>query len=1317
MTLKTVQFVCVFLVALLFLPLLTPMSVAEERVQSGDSFTYSKAEHWGKDDHIWSWQWAEYDSNDFSDMTFTTVEGQGDVYAADWEKYPYCAARSGGINIHPNINADAARVFTAPASGWVTIHATVARTAEVVAKTKATPTSFRILLEDTTVYPTKGDYRVLSTTDTEDISVEAFVKKGEKLRFVVGAMGNQTSDAVNLQTTVTYDTVESDEADPLRVGKAYTYKKTSATFGTADPNWSWEWTLAGKTIFSPMTFQYVEKYGREMYASDWATHPYNYVDSLGVKLHPAETADTVKTFTVPYTGTVNLNTEVSRYTALADVSNSAANGTSLRILVNNTQVYPLYSSYVVLNSTTVKDFDLSLPVTKGDKIRIIIGGIGQVTSDAVKMYNTVTYTDLSTPKICVDDKETFSVNAAQFANHDMGNWSFEYRDSNDTFGNMTYQYVEKYSKYMYASDWTTHAYNYVDLLGVKMHPAKTRDAVKTYTVPHDGRIQMNVKVARYNEYVEEGSKNPTSLRVYKNDEQIWPTNGGQKEITSTTATTYYISADVRVGDKIRCVVGSMGNATDDAISMYNTVTYRAVGLRELAVFTDQYNQRIDVIDIHGDNLNSAERAWSWKPTAALGFTDLATFNSPGDAKIRYNKSQKKYVVAVCSARGFMGLVDFATGKKLWQVSLTGNPCPHAIEYLPNGNVAVAASLGNWIRVYTASQGSTSTKYAEAYLFGAHGVLWDPDRKVLWGLGDEEITAYTIGGSAAAPTLTEVTKYRASVAGVNGHDLSPVYGNKDRLWVSSDSIYQYDIPTKQFLLSYDYGNVISRAGVKGISNFPDSNTTIHVFPNNTLFLHDSDRVFVTLTDNGEVLGMTHRHDTGAYYKVRSWVSAYQTSHKVHLPTTVPGKAATCLETGLTEGSKCSLCGKSLTAQEIIPASGHKESVDRAVEASCTDSGLTEGKHCSVCDTVLIAQEVVPATGHSYVYTQVNSSAHLVTCKNCNLSVEASHIYADGVCICGEQESTESVEDASLKLSHSLNLASDITLNYAIAAENLFDFDMETVKVEVRIPVYEGNIVVEENTITLLPELRDNYYYFVLEGMTAVQMNDKLTAVLCGSKDGQEFYSPVDEYSIATYAYSQMRKTGAAETLKTLCADLLRYGAKAQIFKSYRLDALVDANMTEEHKSFLSDIDSVVFGNTNSVLNDLGNAPIHWEGKALDLASKVAVKFIFSKGTYTGDLADLTLKISCEDIYGNVKDMTIENPELYNADYGYYAFTLDALLAAELRSVLSAQIYNGETPVSCTLQYSADTYGNNKKGNLLELCKALFAYSDSARAYFQ
>lgn len=42
---------------------------------------------------------------------------------------------------------------------------------------------------------------------------------------------------------------------------------------------------------------------------------------------------------------------------------------------------------------------------------------------------------------------------------------------------------------------------------------------------------------------------------------------------------------------------------------------------------------------------------------------------------------------------------------------------------------------------------------------------------------------------------------------------------------------------------------------------------------------------------------------------------------HDPIAVPGKEPTCTETGLTEGSKCQRCGKTLTEQETIPALGH------------------------------------------------------------------------------------------------------------------------------------------------------------------------------------------------------------------------------------------------------------------------------------------------------------------------------------------------------------------------------------------------------------
>ena len=91
-----------------------------------------------------------------------------------------------------------------------------------------------------------------------------------------------------------------------------------------------------------------------------------------------------------------------------------------------------------------------------------------------------------------------------------------------------------------------------------------------------------------------------------------------------------------------------------------------------------------------------------------------------------------------------------------------------------------------------------------------------------------------------------------------------------------------------------------------------------------------------------------------------------------------------------------------------------------------------------------------------------------------------------------------------------------------------------------------------------------------------------------------------------------------------------------------------------------------------------------------------------------------------VYGTddvvVDGIMLEKTNGFSEPKSYYAFTLDALLAAELRTVVSVQIFAGQIPVSCTLEYSAYTYGNNKTGALAELCKALFAYSDSAKAYF-
>ena len=467
---------------------------------------------------------------------------------------------------------------------------------------------------------------------------------------------------------------------------------------------------------------------------------------------------------------------------------------------------------------------------------------------------------------------------------------------------------------------------------------------------------------------------------------------------------------------------------------------------------------------------------------------------------------------------------------------------------------------------------------------------------------------------------------------------------------------------------------------------------------------------------------------------------------HTPVTVDPVAPSCIEDGKTAGSNCGVCNAVLTAQEAVPATGHSYKaeiamspsctdtglkiyacencthsytetipaaghvvvIDKAIPATCLSSGLTEGSHCETCNTVLVPQVTQPRLGHDPILKDNGDGTHTENCSRCTRAVTSKHSYTNGVCVCG---ATEAVQESGWKINHTLNLASDISVNLVVSKSLLAGFDMDTVYIQAEITKETG-----VETVKLLPTEQGNYYYFTLNGLTAVNMNDRIRSVLYGTKNGQLYYSATDDYSIADYAYSQMNKEGNVESLKILCADLLRYGAKAQIVKGYRLDMLADSKMTEAHKAFLSDMDSVTFGNTNKTLTDLPNAPIEWKGKALNLDSKVCLKFVFAMGTYTGNLSELSLKVSYTDTKGAEKNVVLTNAELYNANLGYYAFTLDTLLAAELRSVVTVQIYHGETPVSCTLQYSADTYGNNKTGDLLNLCKALFAYSDSAKSYF-
>lgn len=236
------------------------------------------------------------------------------------------------------------------------------------------------------------------------------------------------------------------------------------------------------------------------------------------------------------------------------------------------------------------------------------------------------------------------------------------------------------------------------------------------------------------------------------------------------------------------------------------------------VITEQASKRILVLPADRVSWQNRKLSWAWAPNAANGLADLAgSWSNPSDAKLA-ERGGEKYLLTSASG-GFAAVVPYPAGDRAyWAANVAGPANPHSIELLPDGNVAVAASTGGWVRVYTASQGQRSTTYTEYRLVGAHGVVWDAGRNVLWALGTEALVALNVGGTPAAPVLTEQRSVPVPTKG--GHDLQPVPGRPDLLWVTTEAgVYQFSKASGGFTQRYAGAREIDRPHVKSVSTNP------------------------------------------------------------------------------------------------------------------------------------------------------------------------------------------------------------------------------------------------------------------------------------------------------------------------------------------------------------------------------------------------------------------------------------------------------------------------------------------------------------------
>ena len=152
-------------------------------------------------------------------------------------------------------------------------------------------------------------------------------------------------------------------------------------------------------------------------------------------------------------------------------------------------------------------------------------------------------------------------------------------------------------------------------------------------------------------------------------------------------------------------------------------------------------------------------------------------------------------------------------------------------------------------------------------------------------------------------------------------------------------------------------------------------------------------------------------------------------KDHSEKKVPAVEATCAEIGLTEGKECSVCGEVLVEQEVVDKLSHTEEILPAVEPTCAEEGLTEGKKCAVCDEVLVEQQIVEKKPH----TEKILPAKEATCtqrgltegKGCSVcgeilvaqkTIQQNHIFENNyICVLCNNEIYKESQGILLKLS--------------------------------------------------------------------------------------------------------------------------------------------------------------------------------------------------------------------------------------------------------------------------------------------------------------
>ena len=282
--------------------------------------------------------------------------------------------------------------------------------------------------------------------------------------------------------------------------------------------------------------------------------------------------------------------------------------------------------------------------------------------------------------------------------------------------------------------------------------------------------------------------------------------------------------------------------------------------------TDQKNDRLAIYDL-------AVADWTDPAAVVWEYIDPQHIDYPGGIKFRH--TERWGDVLLYCGRMHAGILRISTKEMVFYTQdIPLNP--HTVELLPNGTFLVGGTQQWSVYAYDAFGTSDRHTYEIKSDVDVHGLLWDPEYRVLWISGQHFIQPYQLSGSATDLTAVRISDRTIDTGSLGIHDLSAVYGNKDKLWITMNSgVLQAHKKTLTVDRDYIGAEVIGHNPyTPGMGNFPDG-VLAWTVPNNTLQDWDTDELYVYVPyGDGKAEKITYHHPDCAWYKCRVFCTDYQ-----------------------------------------------------------------------------------------------------------------------------------------------------------------------------------------------------------------------------------------------------------------------------------------------------------------------------------------------------------------------------------------------------------------------------------------------------------